>query len=358
MLFDTSPKDNRKDFFDREKEIEKLKELRTPITLVLGLRRTGKSSLIKVSLNELNIPYIYLDLRKFEEESYISYKDFLLELQSEINRLYKRFTSILDFLKSIKGVSVMGNEIRFSWKREKVRFSDLLDMLEESFNKFIIVFDEAQELIKLRGINLTPVLAYVYDNLKNVKIIMSGSEMGLLYDFLKIEDPSSPLFGRFLSTVELKPFARHEAISFLKRGFDEVKIEFKDYDTVYETIGGIPGWLTYFGSVYLDTRNLKISIDKTLDYAKRLILREFENFLKGREVARKRYFVVMRTLVNCGKWSDVKHALEAEEGIEISDSEIHNYLRQLIRHSWIIKEGDRYCPAEPLIGYTFKASAF
>ncbi|WP_238842107.1 ATP-binding protein [Sulfolobus sp. E11-6] len=68
MLFDPSPKDNRKDFFDRENEIEKLKELRAPITLVLGLRRTGKSSLIKIGINELNLPYIYLDLRKFEEK--------------------------------------------------------------------------------------------------------------------------------------------------------------------------------------------------------------------------------------------------------------------------------------------------
>ena len=118
-------------------------------------------------------------------------------------------------------------------------FSDLLDMLEESFDKFIIVFDEVRELIKLRGINLLPVFAY--DNLKRVKIIVIGYETGLLYDFLKMEDSSSPLFGRFLSTIELNPFTRDEAISFLKRGFEEVKVYFKDYDTVYETIGGIPG---------------------------------------------------------------------------------------------------------------------
>ncbi|AAK41763.1 ATP-binding protein [Saccharolobus solfataricus] len=355
MLFDTSPKDNRKDFFDREKEIEKLKGLRAPITLVLGLRRTGKSSIIKIGINELNLPYIYLDLRKFEERNYISYKDFLLELQKEINKLVKRLPSLLKALKNIQGIVIMGNEIKFNWNRkDRLSFANLLESFEQaSKDNVIIVLDEAQELVKLRGVNLLPALAYAYDNLKRIKFIMSGSEMGLLYDYLRVEDPESPLFGRAFSTVELKPFSREEAIEFLRRGFQEADIDFKDYEVVYEKIGGIPGWLTYFGFIYLDNKNLDFAINQTLEYAKKLILKEFENFLHGREIARKRYLNIMRTLSKCGKWSDVKRALELEEGIEISDSEIYNYLTQLTKHSWIIKEGEKYCPSEPLISLAF-----
>ena len=51
MLFDPAPKSSRRDFFDREAEIERVKSLSSPITLVLGLRRTGKSSVILISLN-------------------------------------------------------------------------------------------------------------------------------------------------------------------------------------------------------------------------------------------------------------------------------------------------------------------
>ncbi|MGC9105445.1 MAG: hypothetical protein ACP5HQ_03360 [Thermoprotei archaeon] len=50
MFFDPAPKDRREDFFDREEELERLKSLSSPITLVLGLRRTGKSSLIRIAL--------------------------------------------------------------------------------------------------------------------------------------------------------------------------------------------------------------------------------------------------------------------------------------------------------------------
>ncbi|WP_240931259.1 ATP-binding protein [Acidianus sulfidivorans] len=167
MLFDPNPKTERVDFFDREKEIEKLKELKTPITLVLGLRRTGKSSLIKIALNEMNLPYIYLDLRKFEEFSYISYKDFLLELQAEVNKLTRKFPKLIEILKSIKGVKIMGTEVKLSWKSDdRLRFSSLLDTLEEIDGNIVLVLDEVQELIKLRGANLLPSLAYAYDNLK------------------------------------------------------------------------------------------------------------------------------------------------------------------------------------------------
>ena len=354
MLFDITPKDDRKDFFDRDEEIEKVKSLSSPITLVLGLRRTGKSSLIKVSLKEMNYPYIYVDLRKFEERVYISYKDFVLELQKEINRIVKSFPSLLDILKKIKGVKIAGTEVVFNWGKERVSFSSILDSLEEGIEeKIVIVLDEAQELSKLRGANLLPIFAYAYDNLKKVKFIFSGSEMGLLYDFLKVEDPESPLFGRAFNTVELRPFSKEEATEFLKRGFLELGIEFNAFEEVYNKIGGIPGWLTHFGFVYSQKKELEESIAETLNYAKRLIRKEFENFLKEREVARERYLVVMKEVSRCASWSAIKRALEVNEGVSISDSEVYNYLNQLMKHSWITKKDEKYCPAEPLIGYAF-----
>ncbi|ARM76679.1 AAA family ATPase [Acidianus manzaensis] len=358
MLFNPTPKDERKDFFDKEKEMEQLKELRTPLILVLGLRRTGKSSLIKISTKELEHEKgtitIYIDLRKFEEKNYFSYREFLLQLQSEINKL-KRFSKIIDSLKKIEGVSIAGNEIRLSWNKEdRLQFSSLLDALEEgSDNKVVIVLDEAQELLKMRGLNILPSLAYAYDNLKKVKIIISGSEIGLLYDFLRINDAKSPLYGRAFSTVELKPFSKEEAMEFLRKGFEELKIPFNKEEETYEKLGGIPGWLTYFGFTYLESRNYEESINRTLDYAKLLIKKEFDSFISARYTAKKRYYIIMKVISRCGRWSDVKRALEAEEGIEISDSEVYNYLSQLTKHSWIVKNNEMYCPSEPLIGYTF-----
>ncbi|QXJ28530.1 AAA family ATPase [Saccharolobus shibatae] len=355
MLFDPAPKDKREDFFDREEEIEELKLLSSPITLILGLRRTGKSSLIKIALNELNRPFIYLDMRKFEEKRSINYRELLIEMEREINKLSSKFSQLIEFLKRIEGVSIMGNQIRFKWQgNDRLSFTSLLEALNDFNKDLIFVIDEAQELIKLRGIDLLPPLAYAFDNLK-IKIVLSGSEMGLLYRFLRIEDPSSPLFGRAFLKIELKPFSREEAIEFLKRGFSQININFTEYDKVYEEIGGIPGWLTYFGYTYSRTRDLRKSLDETFSFAKRLIIHEFENFLADKGEARKRYLNIMRTVsVSCSSWSKIKRELEAMEGITISDSVIYNYLKHLLDSSWTVKNDDVYCPSEPLIRKTFE----
>jgi Archaeal ATPase. len=48
ILFDTGPKSRREDFFDRDKEIEELKDiiLHKDFAAVLGIRRIGKTILL------------------------------------------------------------------------------------------------------------------------------------------------------------------------------------------------------------------------------------------------------------------------------------------------------------------------
>lgn len=361
MLFDLRPKNTRSDLFDREVELGRFVEyvggLGLPITLVLGFRRVGKSSLILVAIREMGLPSIYIDLRKFEERQYLSYRDFILELQHEVNNLTSRFPGLLDFLRNISGVSIMGNQVLFSWKSSnRASLSSLLDALNDwASNGVVIVLDEAPELVKARGFNVLPVFAYAYDNLRKVRFIISGSKMGLLYRFLRIRDPESPLFGRAMDIVELSPFTRDQVAEFLRRGFEELGIEFRDFDAVYEELGGIPGWLTYFGLRYYEYRDLDKAINETMSYATALIMQEFHNFLTDKAAAKDRYLAIMRIVAReCAGWGEIKNGLEVALGMEVSDSRISEYLRQLLDSAWIIKVGNKYCPAEPLIGAAFR----
>jgi len=153
LLFDPVPKSSRRDFFDREAEIERVKSLSSPITLVLGLRRTGKSSVIMISLNELGLPYIYVDLRKFEEKGFASYRDLVVELEREVNRLTGRFPGLLELLRRVEGVEVMGSGVRLRWGgRMRVTISSLLEALNDwAEDRVLVVIDEAQELINMGG---------------------------------------------------------------------------------------------------------------------------------------------------------------------------------------------------------------
>lgn len=72
MLLQDRPVENPNDLYDREEELEKLRKamMEKAITLVIGFRRTGKISLIKVA--SLNNNVVYVDARVFEERNYIN----------------------------------------------------------------------------------------------------------------------------------------------------------------------------------------------------------------------------------------------------------------------------------------------
>lgn len=71
MLFNPRPKERIEELFDREEEIKLLTNaVATPLTLLLGVRRVGKTSLLKSFLNSLEVPYIYLDLRALEDAGF------------------------------------------------------------------------------------------------------------------------------------------------------------------------------------------------------------------------------------------------------------------------------------------------
>ena len=60
MLFDPRPKRRIDELFDRREEFEALLSTSEPLTLLLGIRRVDKSSLLRATLNEIeNGRYIY-----------------------------------------------------------------------------------------------------------------------------------------------------------------------------------------------------------------------------------------------------------------------------------------------------------
>jgi len=99
LLFSPEPKSRREDLYDRERELEELNMFLRgslgPMALLLGLRRTGKTSLLKVSLSEFKGPTITVDMRKIEEKGTISYRDFIKLLQEGINNITKGWRSTI-----------------------------------------------------------------------------------------------------------------------------------------------------------------------------------------------------------------------------------------------------------------------
>ena len=118
--------------------------------------------------------------------------------------------------------------------------------------KIVIAIDEAQRLRGPRSSELKDAIAHAYDYDKNISFILTGSEVGLLYDFIGIEDSRSPLYGRYYVEVKLERLSREQSIDFLRKGFAQLNLRVSEevLKVAYEHFDGIPGWLTFFGNAY------------------------------------------------------------------------------------------------------------
>lgn len=282
MLFDERPKVSRNDLYDRDEELNDiLKNINGPMVVVTGIRRIGKTSVINVALNEADIPYVLIDCRSLRDNYGRSdlYRLISNALSSSLDRL-------IDVLRRIRGgISIMGNAVEIRWRggREQVSLAELFDRLNE--RRVVVVFDEAQ---RLRGGPLSSevlnALAHAYDFDRNVTFILSGSEVGLLYEFMGVEDPNSPLFGRYFHEVRIGRFTRDESVDFLRRGFKELGVEVSTdvIETIADVFDGIPGWLVYAANAYIrgGIRDLSMIREATIREA----LNELERLIRLRLV--------------------------------------------------------------------------
>lgn len=339
MLFDPEPKKRIEDFFNMREELKSfLQSLRKgKLIVVTGLRRYGKTSLILTGLNASGLDYAFLDCRLLPS-GMISINDFLNLLEDELNK--KSWAKKL--LQGVEGVSIGSVGLRFRGG-EKNLFLRILEKMEGK----VLVLDEAQEL-RRTSYRLDHLLAYIYDHL-NVKIVVSGSQVGLLYRFLRIQEPEAPLFGRPYLEVRLKRLEPQKAEEFLWRGFEQegIKVNREVVEEAVSRFDGVIGWLTYFGYSY--TRN-KYSISKILEKASKLSLSELNHALSIYNVGRKRYLEVLKIVASANqlRWSGIKRALEAKEG-KIPNNTLSNILKNLMDQGFLEKTNEEYRITDPIL---------
>ncbi|WP_048147062.1 AAA family ATPase [Pyrococcus abyssi] len=361
MYFDERPKSKREDLYDREEELEELLTLieeRKPLIVLKGIRRLGKTSLLRVALNEAKVPHVIVDLRGVNPNSR---RDLYLRFQSALNDYLLRNKPIAkkvkDALKMVSGISVSGFSVSISWKNLETLYS-LISALERE--NFVIALDEVQEARGLVGKELASLIAHFYDY-GEVTFVLTGSEVGLLYDFLGIDNPRAPLYGRAFHEIELKRFTREQSIEFLREGFRQVRFYVNDeiLKLAVERLDGIVGWLVKFGVLSLRSGASREVLERVLKEASALVLSELDKFLDKRFIARKRYLIVLKAIAS-GKatWSEIKEELERVEKREISDGRLAGILNSLLKASLIEKvvEGRnvRYRIVDPVLEFALR----
>lgn len=319
-IFDPYPKSTREDFFDAEEildEVEKLVQGKF-WPLLLGPKRTGKTSILKIVANELD--GIYIDatniksIKQFGEELLVSTTSLKLTIDLKLIRL--------EIDKSpIRGVR----------------------SLIQKLNEKIILVDEVQNVISPWFLTL---LSNVY-NESEIRFVFTGSMIGFSKTLLgqgkgKV---GNVLKGRPIIQIEVMPFSEELGKEFLRYGSNKCKIELTD-EEIEESVRsyrGIQGWLTYYGSF----RSIGYSHQKAMDMVKKVaegIIRE--------EVARlsetQRMILRALCLVEHISWKELKNLTEGLAKRELKDWVFNHALMQLI-NARIVKKNDRgYLLIDPL----------
>ncbi|ASJ00774.1 AAA family ATPase [Thermococcus gorgonarius] len=362
MYFDTRPKRKKEDLYDREKELsefERSLKSGNPLTVITGIRRLGKTSLLLVGLNELELPHILVDFRGVNPNSRM---DVYKRIESAINAFFREnrgiWEEVKENLKNISGLRVLGFGVSFSWKEEKTDLIALFRELEK-YN-VVLAFDEVQYLRGPVGSEFAGLIAHLYDY-SELRMVMTGSEVGLLHDYLGVDDPEAPLYGRYFHEVSLSRFTPEQSRDFLIKGFEQVGISPPEslIETAVERLDGIVGWLVLFGRKAVEKGPSEGLIDEVFEEAKALAMSEFENFLAKRIAAKDRYIEIMRAVAS-GKrtWDGIKEHLERKDGKTIADSVLARLLKGLVDSSFLEKrtEGRNvyYVIPDPILEACFK----
>ncbi|WP_342764723.1 ATP-binding protein [Thermococcus sp. Bubb.Bath] len=304
-----------------------------------------------MALNEVENG-IYIDARKmyFDSGGWITVESLKREFEKSLNSLRGPAREHLSrVLKKVKGISVSG--LTFTLE-DDASLSEVLAGLNEVGT--LVGIDEAQYLRfygARGGREFLAFLAYAYDNLENIRFVLAGSEVGLLHDFLALEDYESPLYGRSCEEIILKPFSRELSIEFLRRGFFEAGIVIPDeiIARAVEYIDGIPGWLVEFGRSYLRTGDFDKAIENVLKTARGFVRGELGEL----EKRSPRYPVILKAIAQgFNRWNLIRDYL-LSGGMRVPNSRLANLLRNLEKMSWIEEDfssGEkRYRLVDPVI---------
>lgn len=355
MLFDPRPKTSKKELYDRDAELRALNSFAkkgSPLTVLLGIRRIGKTSLLRVFLNEVNLPHIYIDARIFEEQGFR--KDLLYKvISAELNKLRGKWATLIGYLQALEGVEIGTTTIRLNWREKKLTITDIFKKLDEwardNDKTLIVAIDEAQLLRYLRGgkgrIDFTKILSYCYDNLRNIKFVITGSEIGILNDFLGFNDPSSWLYGRIRDELIVGRFDRERSIDFLEKGFNEcgIKPPRDIIEEIVDRVDGIPGWLTFFGYKYCMNPSRE-AIREVVEEAKTLVLNEI------RKLPSKYYTYALKAIaIGYNRWKNIKQALEIWTGHPLTNAQVSRILGTLQKLSLVEKKENEYRILDPVL---------
>jgi len=227
-----------KHFYNREKELRKiLSTLSSGNNIALyAPRRYGKSSLIAKALKELEkegYVCVHFDFMSvYSQKTFIeNYSRELLKSQkkSDVKTIISGFTAFVKNIKPSVSFDQSGNpefSLAFMENTDKeeslIEVINLPEALANDQNKYIIAFDEFQEITKLNGENFEKLLRSQIQKHENVSYVFFGSKTHMLKDMFNNKNRA---FYNSADIMHLEKMATEDSIKFLQNAFNSSDID-------------------------------------------------------------------------------------------------------------------------------------
>jgi len=201
-------------FYDRETEIDILREIEenshhfAQMTLIMGRRRVGKTTLLKNAFTQSNTVLYFFVAKKNET---LLCEEFVREIEEKLSVSLGNFQSFAQLFKSL--------------------------MIQSQSRHFTLIVDEFQEFANINPSVFSDIQNYwdTYKEKSNINLIFCGS----IYSMMKriFENSKEPLYGRSTSKLNIKPFTT----SVLKQILSDFNPDFTPEDLLafYMITGGM-----------------------------------------------------------------------------------------------------------------------
>lgn len=337
MYFEIEPKSKKVDFFGYDYEYEQVKKAlqrKEKITVVVGVRRVGKTSLLNVLYNESKTLKLWLDGRIVTDP-----KKELFAAIYETVRIGK--PKIFGKIESLN-ISAFG--VGFDIKLGNESHVEIEKKIK-SAGQVCVFIDEAQRMdIK----DLADVLSYFYDRFPQVSFVISGSEIGLVEQIIGQSDAEHPLYGREITKITLARLDRNGSMNYLKTGFEQLglKIDKVEIEKAVEELDGLIGWLTLYG-YERGIKQSKDALKKTSESAARITASELVHFFKNVK-NKELYLAILKNATELG-WDELRVRAGKEMGVQLNPNLFNFALEKLTIYSFIEKKDEKYQLSDPLL---------
>lgn len=267
-------------FFGRTNEVKEIKEaIESPkfeAIMIYGRRRVGKTEIIKKATKETDVLTIHFECKKVSNKTNIDKLALMFNEKLSLGNItYNDFDSFLDHVFKI------------------------------SLNKKIVLIIDEFSFLLNEDFSIESSLATAIDKYKNesqLKLIISGSYIGIMTKMIEYESHS---YGRFNHIIFVRPFNYLDSSSFYPNYSSEDKIK------IYSIFGGLP----YFNSLINPNDTADNNIINLIVKRDSIIEHEINEMILS-ETNKVEYLNDVISLIGSGvhKYSDIVSQIKQKKG--------------------------------------------